>query len=368
MSSIKILHGADFHLDSPFDALPEEKAARRRWEQRGLLDRLAQLAKSEQVDAVLLSGDLLDSDRSYYETGETLIRAFSAIEAPIFIAPGNHDYYHKFSPWAALKLPKNVHVFKTQTPEAVELEKCQAVVWGAAFTASRSKSLLEEFVPILNKNGKLHLMALHGQVGGEGDTYNPITKDQIAQSGLNYLALGHEHRHSGLQKAGATYYAYPGCPEGRGFDETGPCGVLIAEVSDHSVKERFVTLGGRQYHKLEVDLEKNPDANGAIGAAIPKETARDIYRIALTGEFDGPLDIPELTKAFEDRFFHLVIRDETRIRRDIWAQAEEDTLRGLFLRKMRAKYEAGDAREREEVTWAIRYTLDAMENGEQWRV
>ncbi|MCL2368640.1 MAG: metallophosphoesterase, partial [Oscillospiraceae bacterium] len=118
---IKILHGADFHLDSPFEALPEEKAMQRRAEQRTLLERLAELANSERVDAVILSGDLLDSDRSYYETGEVLVRAFGEIRAPVFIAPGNHDYYYKYAPWAALKLPENVHVFKTPTPEAVEL-------------------------------------------------------------------------------------------------------------------------------------------------------------------------------------------------------------------------------------------------------
>ena len=364
MTNIKILHAADFHLDSPYAALPEDKAIERRAEQRGLLHKLAVLANNEQVDAVLLSGDLLDSDKSYYETGEALARAFGEIKAPIFIAPGNHDYYHKFSPWAALKLPNHVHVFTSPTPEAVELQNGRAVIWGAAFTGNQSRGLLENF-PAVDRH-KINLMTLHGQVGGS-ELYNPMTTEQIAATGLHYLALGHEHSYSGLKQAGDTYYAYPGCLEGRGFDETGPRGVMIAEVGRRNVRERFVPLDGRQYHRLTVDLTDQSDVAAAILKALPTDTDRDIYRIALTGAFDGRLDVNALTKKLEDRFFHLDIRDETRVRRDIWASAEEDTLRGLFLRKMRQRYEAGNETEREKITWAIRYALAAMDDGEQWK-
>ena len=363
---IKVLHAADFHLDSPFDALPEEKAAERRREQRAMLDKIASLANREEVDVVLLAGDLLDSDKSYYETGEALKRAFAAMKVPVFIAPGNHDYYHNHAPWAALKLPEHVHIFKTNTPEGIELEGKNAVIWGAAFTANRSHGLLEDF-PELQED-KLNLMVLHGQVGSVEEGYNPMLSRQIADTGLDYLALGHEHRYSGLQKAGDTYYAYAGCPEGRGFDELGVGGVIIAEVESGQVKERFVPLGGRQYRKLEVNLENQKDVEQAILEALPLNTSRDIYRIILVGEFNDSIDEADLVKKLSRRFYHLTIQDQTRICRDIWAQREEDSLRGLFLRKMRARYEAGDEAEKEKVTWAIRYALEAMEKGEQWRM
>ncbi|MCL2843741.1 MAG: DNA repair exonuclease [Oscillospiraceae bacterium] len=365
---IKLLHGADFHLDSPFDALPEEKAILRRQEQRELLDKMAILANKEQVDVVLLSGDLLDSDKSYYETGEALLRAFGQIKVPIFIAPGNHDYYHPTSPWAALALPKHVHVFQSAVPEAVELSGGRGVVWGAAFMGSRSGPLLADFPGVADK-GKINLMTLHGQVGGTAEgVYNPITTEQIAASRLDYLALGHEHQYSGLQKAGDTYYAYSGCALGRGFDEEGPRGVVIAEVGKGSVSQRFIPLGGRQYLTLAVDLTDKPNLAHAIAEALPSGTEQDIARIVLAGEFAGAIDTAAITTALSDRFFHLTVRDETRIQQDIWAKAEEDTLRGLFLRKMRARYDAGDAQEKAQITWAIRYALSAMEHGEQWRI
>ena len=49
---VKIVHAADFHMDSPFQSLPEDKAAQRRREQRELLERLAavQALRSEKYD------------------------------------------------------------------------------------------------------------------------------------------------------------------------------------------------------------------------------------------------------------------------------------------------------------------------------
>ena len=109
---LKMIHGADFHLDSPFSGLSPERAAQRRREQRELLDRLAGLAREKQADLVLLAGDLLDSERVFRETVKALRETLAAVPCPVFIAPGNHDYYSPRSVWAGLDWPDNVHIFK----------------------------------------------------------------------------------------------------------------------------------------------------------------------------------------------------------------------------------------------------------------
>ena len=70
--TIKILHAADLHLDSPFEGLDEEKAAQRRAEQRETLHRIAEYAKLSNADLVLLAGDLLDGDGVYRESAQAL--------------------------------------------------------------------------------------------------------------------------------------------------------------------------------------------------------------------------------------------------------------------------------------------------------
>ena len=62
---IRVLHTGDLHLDSPFRALPPEKARQRREEQRELLERLAALAEERRVDVVLIAGALFDGDGIY---------------------------------------------------------------------------------------------------------------------------------------------------------------------------------------------------------------------------------------------------------------------------------------------------------------
>ena len=116
---VKLIHGADFHLDAPFHALPPEKAAQRRAEQRELLFRLADLANREEADLLLLSGDLFDGAEIYGETLDALSQALGSVRGQVFIAPGNHDFWSARSPYAALVWPENVHIFTEPEIETV---------------------------------------------------------------------------------------------------------------------------------------------------------------------------------------------------------------------------------------------------------
>ena len=91
--AIRFLHAADLHLDSPFDGLPPELAARRRKEQREILPRLVRLVQKHRCQAILLPGDLFDGERVYPETVETVETMLRTCGVPVFIAPGNHDFY-----------------------------------------------------------------------------------------------------------------------------------------------------------------------------------------------------------------------------------------------------------------------------------
>ena len=91
---VRILHAADFHLDSAYGALGEEQARARRQESRELVRQLVDYANDQGVQVMLLAGDLFDSDDYFSQTGEDLALALSRFDGTVFIAPGNHDYYH----------------------------------------------------------------------------------------------------------------------------------------------------------------------------------------------------------------------------------------------------------------------------------
>ena len=355
---LKIIHGADFHLDSPFSGLTPERAAQRRGEQRELLDALAGLAREKRADLVLLAGDLLDSEHVYRETAQALRSALASIPCPVFISPGNHDFYGERSAWTALDWPENVHIFASGALEQVDLSGC--TLWGRAFTDAHQQScpLAGLSVP---DDGKLHLAVLHGNVGQDGD-YGPISPADIAASGLDYLALGHVHQGSGLQKAGNTFWAYPGCPEGRGFDELGEKGVLYVEAEPGRVTSRFIPLAKVRYEIIPVDITGAEGALSNILEVLPGRTSDLICRLVLTGEGEAP-DLANLERMLASEFYGLSLIDNTRLPRDLWARREEDALTGLFLQAMWDKCQS----EPDNPLWqlAARYGLAALEGGEE---
>ena len=365
MKKLKILHAADLHLDSPFEGLSAGKAAIRRKEQRELLARLADLAVTEQVDLVLLSGDLLDSGNTYYETGEELIRALRGIPAPVFIAPGNHDPYLPGSPWARLRMPENVHVFTENAVRSVIVPELNARVYGAAFTGKSSPALLADFRAV-EEPGVWKLLCLHGELGSARSPYDPITEEQLAASGLHYAALGHIHSASGLRRSGATWYTWPGCPEGRGFDECGEKTVNLVTLDDAGGCElRTASIAARHYAVLSVDVSGS-DPLLSIVTQLPDDTVRDVYRIVLTGETESAPDIRKLYANLSEMFFELQLRDETRLRRSVWERAGEDSLRGIFLKKLRERFDgAANDEEKKQIEQAARWGLAALNNAEE---
>ena len=353
---LKIIHGADFHLDSPFAGLSPERAAQRRGEQRELLDRLAGLAREKQADLVLLAGDLLDSERVFRETAQALRAALAAIPCPVFIAPGNHDFYSPRSVWTSLDWPENVHIFTSDALEAVEVPGC--TLWGRAFSDAHQTACPLEGLAVPG-DGRLHIACVHGCVGtGNG----PITPGEIAASGLDYLALGHVHQGSGLQREGGTWWAYPGCPEGRGFDETGEKGVLYVEAEPGRVTAQFVPLAKVRYEIITADITGPDGALFNILEALPGKTSDLICRLILTGEGDAP-NLANLQQTLAPEFYGLTLIDRTRLPQDLWARREEDALTGLFLRTMWDKCQG----EPDNPLWqlAARYGLAALEGGEE---
>ena len=360
---VKILHAADFHLDSAFGALGEEQARQRRQESRKLVECLVEFANEQAVDLLLLAGDLFDSDDIFGQTGEDLALALGRLKGHAVIAPGNHDYYDPAGAYGRILWPENVHVFTEDALTKFDFPQYDCTVYGAAFTGPSvpDGSVLDGFTA--PDDGRVHLLVLHGDLGGKNGPYRPLSEEQLAATGVDYAALGHQHAFSGLHRAGDTYYAYPGCIEGRGFDETGEKGVLCGTVSPGRAALQFVPFGRWRYEILTVDVTDS-EPLAAVSAALPRDTEQDIYRILLAGETEEPIRLERLRQELADRFYALELRDQTRMKQDIWARCGDDSLRGLFLQKMRQAYDTADDENRRKIEQAVRFGLAAMDNRE----
>lgn len=361
---LKILHASDFHLDAPFSGLSPEKAAQRRAELRTLPKRMAQLCREGEADLLLLAGDLFDSHQVYPETKEALVTALGETGCPVAIAPGNHDYYGLSSPYAQLTWPSHVHIFKDSNLTDIHLPEKHLVIWGCAFQSpNRSDSPLAGFTA--PKDGACHIGLVHGDTTG-GANYGPISQEEIAQSGLTYLALGHIHAASGLQRVGNTHWAYPGCPQGRGFDELGDKGCSWITISEEgTVEEQFVPLSSHRYRILELQFSAG-DPLVELQAQMEPGGEGDVVRLMLKGACSPEgMPLEAMTKLASTYFDSVTLFDHTQVKRDVWARAEEDTLTGLFLRQMQDALSKASEEERPILEQAVRFGLAALEGREE---
>ena len=357
---MRILHAADLHLDSAFAGLAEEKAALLRQESRDILRRMVDWANDHAVDVMLLSGDLFDSDRMYSQTARTLAQALARFRGRIFVSPGNHDFYAPGSGYDAVDWPENVHMFTSRRPQTVLLRSLNASVTGAAFTAA------EEWEPFdgasfSGGDAPIRLGVLHGEVTRGESKYRAIPPAEIEKTNLTYLALGHVHRCAGVQRAGNTAYAYPGCLPGRGFDETGDKGFLYGEITPEKVELEFIPFAPRRYQSVTADITDRDPAD-AVRQALDPDCGQDVCRVLLTGSRRENFSLSALTSELSGLCAALELTDETYPEEDVWARCGEDSLRGLFLQNLRARYDGADEDEKRQLLQAARFGLAALDN------
>lgn len=325
---LKILHSADWHLDSSFGSFPE---AQRKWlqtQQRKIPGRIADLCRREKCDMMLLSGDLFDG-KSSRETLEILKKTLAETNVPVMIAPGNHDFCGPGSPWLEETWPENVFVFKGKL-ESVALPELNCRVYGAGFQSMDCRSQLEGFRAAGEETYAVGVF--HGDPVQRNSPYNAITNLQVRNSGLDYLALGHIHK-AGAFRSGNTLCAWPGCPMGRGWDETGEKGVCIVTLGEEA-RLQAISLDTLRFYDLEVDV--GSDAALALEAVLPGAVSEDFYRITMTGW--GKPDLAALKEKFS-AFPHLELRDRTEEPVELWGDTDQDTLEGLYFHMLRRTME-----------------------------
>ncbi len=316
---IKILHSADWHLDAPMSGYSLEILRSLQAESRKIPETVARLCKEEGCDLLLLAGDLFDGAASA-ETVASVQSTLASLDIPVIITPGNHDYCHPGSPYMKEGWSPNVHIFKKAQIESIVLPELDCRIYGAGYEAMDCPGLLKRF----SAEGPeaYHIGVFHADAT-TASTYCPVTRHQVQESGLDYVALGHIHKQGSLS-AGEVVCLWPGCPMGRGFDELGPKGVIRVDL-DQQAQARFVPLDTPRFFDETINVGDDPAA--ALAAVLPLLDSNDFYRITLTGYASG-IDTEQLAARFS-HIPNLILRDETLPEPDLWKNTDTDTLEGL---------------------------------------
>lgn len=332
----KIMHISDLHLDCALSELDEEKREIRRAEIKESFENAIDYAVENKAEVILISGDVFDSPCPLKSTVEFVKKTLNAVKAYVFISPGNHDpYTSKAYKELEKELNPNVKIFKDAF-ECVDLPNLNMRIYGRGFMSEcEPSSLLKGFRVI--DDDMASIVVIHGEVTSGESSYNPIDIKDIAQSGADYIALGHTHAFSQICRAENTCYAYCGTHEGHGFDECGDKGFIFGDVEKGNVKLKFVPLCKRKYYSFETDVsdcEIIEDISSKMNEIIEKNGSENLYKFILTGYRNADLRISEsVLKSRADAFF-VKVYDRARVKADFESIATEKNLRGICIKNI----------------------------------
>lgn len=363
---MKIIHCADLHLDSKLTAnLSKEQTKERRVELLHTYERMVNYASEQGVRAIIIAGDMFDTNRVSVTVRNTVIGTINNHpEIDFYYLKGNHDHNNVLE--IQEESPGNLKMFGDvwHTYAANPDTNHSIMITGVELEQCKKDSFYDSLVLDYNK---FNIVVLHGQesIYNVKDKTEIINLGALRNKGIDYLALGHIHTYKKQELDKRGIYSYPGCLEGRGFDETGVCGFVLLDIDEEkrTCESEFIPFADRVLYVKEVDISDcmtSIQITRKIEQELDQEgySDRSLVKIVLTGNVDIECEknMEYLKKQLENRFYFLKIYDETRFAVDYRGFALDASLKGEFVRTVDA------ATDLDEVTKAeiIRYGIQAL--------
>ena len=339
---MKFIHCSDLHLDSKMERnLTAAQARERNAECCATFGRLVRYAVENNVRAVIIAGDLFDSQRVTARTaGFVLDQIRNAPEVDFLYLRGNHDV----SGMENRELPGNL---KTFGPEWIYYRYDHVVVAGMDLEQAGWE---DGYDRLELPEETVNIVTLHGQVSTQSGE-DLIALPRLKRKHIDYLALGHIHAYQEGKLDDRGQWCYCGCLEGRGFDECGTKGFVLLEAEADQIRSRFVPFARRTVWEVPVDISDlitAPQIQRAMEHACREIPHEDLVKVTLTGSFslETQKDLAFLTKLLEGRFYFLKIKDETRLKIDKETYEHDASLKGEFIRLVMASDKSDEEKER----------------------
>ncbi len=364
-SDMRVIHCADMHLDSKMTAnLDPARAKERKAELLTTFTRMVEYGRMHDVDAILIAGDMFDTGTISALTRNTVKDTIiNNPDMDFYYLKGNHDRDSFLSSLDAI--PANLKLF-SDTWQTCPMNDDSSVMLSAIELSHDNSNTCYDAL-VLDPS-VINIVMMHGQeteTGGK-DRAEIIALRDLKNKNIDYLALGHVHSYKLESLDGRGMYCYPGCLEGRGFDEAGEHGFVMLDIDPHShtVSPSFVPFASRRIYEVKVDVSGMSTSNmmaDRIRDRLKEEDIdhRSLVKIVLTGNVDIEAEKDEdyLLKCFEEDYYFVKISDETSYHVDYSEYALEASLKGEYVRQIQA---ASDIPESDKAD-VIRIGLKALE-------
>lgn len=355
---MKVLHIADLHLDSRMETnLSSAKARERKNEILLTFKRCIEFADSENVDSILIAGDMFDRKNVSKTVIDTVISIINSYpEITFYCLKGNHgdvdaiDYISE----------KASNVFRfTEKWTSYALDEGGVVI----LTAAELSNDDEQYDSLKLDENKINIVMLHGQKvdGYTANSEAEIPLGLLAGRGIDYLALGHIHSYSSGRIDQRGIYVYPGCMESRGFDEYGRHGIVLMDIDldRRSVSHKLISIENRSCVNVEIDVSDCSNAvevEKIVATVFQNISSRNLVEARLVGELsmDSYIDMNYLQKVFENDFYFLKWKNMTTVSIDIDSYENEISLKGEFVRRVKADSSLTDEQKKKIIYMGIR--------------
>lgn len=333
---MKIIHTADIHLNSKMESsLNSEQAKMRKVELLRTFSRMIEFANDNDVKAIIIAGDLFDSESINKSTKDYVLNLISTYSHITFLyLCGNHEKTAFID--SINSIPTNLLTFGNDWTYH-NLEN-NVVVAGINITKENSKSLYSSLK--LSKSNT-NIVVMHGQVSKyfAKDTYEIVNISELKNKNIDYLALGHIHSYSLEQLDDHANYCYPGCLEGRGFDECGDHGFVLLDIEPKSIQSTFIPFAKRKIYEINVDVSnaKNTfEIDSLIQSALSDISKDSMIKINLVGKVkeDFNIDFSILGSALNEIYYFVKIVNKTTLSINISDYQNDVSIKGEFVRKV----------------------------------
>lgn len=263
MKKVRFIHGADIHLDSPMiglQSLPENIFKRLQESTFKAFSNLIDLAITNQVDFIILAGDLFDNENRSIRAQVFLRKEMERLgkeDIDVFLIHGNHD--HLSGNWTEIKWPSNVHVFGEQVEVKFTQTKEDSTVHLYGFSYPERHVLEKKINDYHRKIGAdFHIGILHGNAEGNQDhgNYAPFQIKDLLEKEFHYWALGHIHKRALLHSEPPIIY--PGNTQGRHRKETGVKGCYLVNLSESGSELLFLETSDIVWKEVTIDASNCP--------------------------------------------------------------------------------------------------------------
>lgn len=274
---MKFIHIADIHLG----AVPDKGHAwseLRREEIWRSFRAVVREAEKEQVDLLLIAGDLFHRQPLRRELKEVNYLFGRLTRTQVVLIAGNHDYLQKDSCYLGFDWEENVTFLEGQECGCVRFPELETTVYGFSYYKREiTEPLYDDLHP--ERTRGCHILLAHG--GDE--SHIPINRRRILESGFDYIALGHIHKPHFLADNRA---AYAGALEPLEINDSGAHGYIIGEYGRGKVQAKFVPFACRQYIQLDLESDRSSTdffMREQLERSIKQYGEHNIYKVRIGG-------------------------------------------------------------------------------------